>query len=739
MGEQIRVRGVVQGVGFRPTVARLARAQGLRGWVLNDGDGVLIGLDADAEAVTAFVDALIAGLPPLARVDAVERSPADVVAAAFRIVDSGDGAPTTGVAPDARLCPACDAEIRAPGRRHGYPFTTCTHCGPRLSIALAVPWDRANTTMAGFPMCPDCRREYEDEADRRYHAEPIACPACGPQVRVIGADDLDDVAARLRAGAIIALKGLGGYQLVCDATDEGAVAALRRRKHRPHKPLAVMARDLDVVRRYAHVDDAEAAALSGPAGPIVLLDARAALAPSVAPDQRTIGVMLPTTPLHALLLAGFDTPVVCTSGNLTEEPQATDDDDARARLGAIADVFVTHDRPVRNRVDDAVVRRMDGRIRVLRRARGYAPAPLALPPGLAGRPPVLALGPQLKATVCVTLPTTAVVSQHLGDLDDALTFAHWQRAIALLAELYRHEPAKIAVDRHEAYRATEVGRGMAEACGVPLVEVAHHHAHIAAVMGENGWGVDDGPVLGLAWDGLGAGEDGALWGGEALWCDYGACRRVATFRPTAMIGGDRAAIEPWRNLYAHLRADRALGDGPLGRRLRAKGEGLLEQILPMAPRASSIGRLFDAVAAAVDLCFDGTTWEGQAAVALEAQIDAMPDVGYPFDVGDGPVRVVSPRPLWDALLADLDAGATAATIAGKFHAGLADVAIRLVEDTPGVRAVALSGGVWQNRRMLERVAPALRARGYRVLLHEQLPPNDGCIAFGQALVAAAEG
>ena len=771
-GEQIRVRGLVQGVGFRPTVWRLARDLGLAGDVRNDGTGVLVRLWGDAVARDAFCERLVAECPPLARIRSLERTVLRVPAESeeFRILPSAAGTIQTGVVPDAATCAACRAEIDDPGnRRFRYPFTNCTHCGPRLSIVRGIPYDRSTTSMAAFPMCGDCAEEYADPGDRRFHAQPNACPVCGPQVWLedgqgnrldplaAGARDPVELASRLLGqGRILALKGIGGFHLACDAHDERAVAELRDRKRRYRKPFALMARDLDVIRRYCRVGAAEAALLQDTAAPIVLLETAGGgrVAREVAPGQRTLGFMLPYSPLHHLLLAGWDRPLVMTSGNLSEEPQCIANTDAEDRLRPLADVFLLHDRDIVNRVDDSVVRVMDGAPRLLRRARGYAPAPLAMPPGLEDGPPILALGGELKSTICLVKDGQAILSQHLGDLEDARTFAEYERTVELYSRLFDQEPECLVVDRHPEYRTTRFGRAWATRAGLSLEAVQHHHAHVAAVLADNGWPADAGPVLGIALDGLGYGDDGTLWGGELLVADYAGFERAAHLGLAAMPGGTRAILEPWRNTVAHLDAHLGLdvfarewADLELHRYLADKPTEIVANMIARginSPLSSSCGRLFDAVAAAIGLCRDRASYEGEAAIELEALVDERvasgpAGDGYPFAVRPGLPQVLDPGPLWRALLADLRAGVPPAVIAARFHWGLADAVAGLAGDLAiarGLRTVALSGGVAQNRILVERVADQLRRRRLDVLQHRQVPANDGGLSLGQAAVGA---
>jgi hydrogenase maturation protein HypF len=791
VGEEIRVRGLVQGVGFRPTVWRLAHDCGLRGDVRNDSDGVLIHACGDVWTVEQFLARLRAECPPLARIDAIERHEWVSVAEVddFRIVPSVGGPAQTGVVADAVTCAACLAEITDPAnRRYRYPFTNCTQCGPRLSIIDAIPYDRANTTMAAFAMCEACRSEYENPADRRFHAQPVACDVCGPRawletpdgsVLESSTDACAAASVALQHGSIVAIKGLGGFQLACDACDEDAVARLRRLKRRERKPFALLARDLDVIRRYSAVNDVERALLQSVAGPIVVLGvASAHIAPSVAPGVNTLGFMLPSTPLHHLLIASFDRPLVLTSGNTSDEPQCIDNADARARLGRIADVFLMHDRDVARRVDDSVTRVVLGAPRVLRRSRGYAPAPLVLPQGFEETPAILAMGGELKNTFCLSRNGQAIVSHHMGDLEDALTYADDRRSVAQYLTLFEHEPRALAIDLHPEYLSRKIGLDLAQARAWPLEEVQHHHAHIASCMAEYGIPLDAQPVLGVALDGLGYGADGTLWGGEFMLAGYRDFIRLGMFKPVAMPGGARAIYEPWRNTYAHLLA--AFGWDGFAKRyatlelqcfLAARPRDTLDTMIAQgvnSPLASSAGRLFDAVAAAAGLCRERVLYEGQAAVEFEAMVDerTLHDeddaLAYSFGLAHAGVvglRCVDPQPMWEALLEDLLRSTPVPVIAARFHKGMAIAIVQMVEVLAdelidhvsesdnasfphlSVRAaapaVALSGGVFQNRILLEQVATRLDAAGLRVLSHRQMPANDGGLSLGQAVVAAA--
>lgn len=769
VGEAIRVRGLVQGVGFRPTVWRLARDCGVSGDVRNDAEGVLIRAFGDESACASFRRRLSEEAPPLARIDALETAPlvADAMPAGFAIAESAGGDIRTGVVADAASCAACLDDIRDPAnRRYRYAFTNCTHCGPRLSIVNAIPYDRRNTSMHAFDLCSACRAEYENPADRRFHAQPNACPACGPRLWLESTDTtLFDAATDviettqhlLRAGYIVAIKGIGGVHLACDASNELAVARLRQRKHRYRKPFALMARDIAMVRRYCAVSADEAALLESVAAPIVLLEARGelSLAESVAPTQRTLGFMTPYSPLHHLLLEDLETPIVLTSGNRSDEPQCITNDEARTRLGHIADVLLLHDRDIVNRLDDSVVRVTTNRTALLRRARGYAPAPLSLPAGFDRAAPVLACGGELKNTFCLLRDGQAILSQHLGDLENAAAHAAYRETLALYLRLYEHVPACVAIDRHPEYLPGKLGREYAAQSDLPLVVTQHHHAHIAACLADNGVEIDAAPVLGVALDGLGYGDDDAVWGGEFLLADYRHAKRLARFAPLPMPGGVRAILEPWRMAYAHLkRADDWqelrdwAADLPFFRDLATRPLRTIDGMLGSgfnSPLTSSAGRLFDAVAAVIGVCLE-SSYEGQAAIELEAAVDdnALSAPGYPFGLEyEDELLQIEPLPMWRALLADLRDGVPRGVIAARFHTGLAAVIAAAVERLATVNGdawrdrVALSGGVFQNAILCDALLAALQKSGFTVLMHERVPANDGGLSLGQAVIAAA--
>ncbi len=765
----VRVRGLVQGVGFRPSVWRLARACALGGEVLNDGDGVLIRAWGPAESIQGFLDRLPREAPPLSRIDGIEVTALGEAGEGddFVIVESAGGAVRTGVVPDAATCPACLAEVMDPeDRRHGYPFANCTHCGPRLSIVRAIPYDRANTSMDVFPLCADCAAEYGDPADRRFHAQPNACAVCGPRLwleeangRVVdipqGRDAIAVAQDLIAAGKIVAVKGIGGFHLACDAASEPAVARLRQRKRRYHKPFALLARDLDMVRRYARVSETEATLLQSAAAPIVVLDRRddaAPLASELAPGQNGLGFMLPYTPLHHLLARSLAGPIVLTSGNRSDEPQTSDNADARKRLAGIADVWLLHDREIVNRLDDSVARVAGGAPRLLRRARGYAPAPMPLPPGFEAAPAVLAMGGELKNSFCLLKDGQAILSPHIGDLEDSLTHADYRRSLALFRALFEFQPDLVAIDGHPDYHATQWGRKLAEEEAVPVSVVQHHHAHLAACLAESGAPLDSPPVLGVILDGLGFGADGGLWGGEFLLGGYAGFERLAHFAPVALPGGAQAMREPWRNAYAHLHrflgweeVDGRWRDLPIVRYLAEKPRGTLDRMIERgvnAPPASSAGRLFDAAAAALGLCRETTSFEGQAAIELEALAETVADErgAYGHAVMEGEPLVLDWAPLWRALLDDLLEAVPTARIAARFHNGVVETIVATVTSLTaahGVENTVLSGGVFQNRILLEGVTGGLEAHGLRVLSPREVPANDGGLSLGQACVAAA--
>jgi hydrogenase maturation protein HypF len=767
----LSVRGAVQGVGFRPYVYRLANELGLGGWVANDTRGVEIEVEGSAQAVAAFRDRLPAEVPPLAAIHRLESARVEGDGApplhGFEIRASrADGARTAVVLPDAATCPECLAEVLDPAaRRRGYAFTNCTHCGPRFTIVRALPYDRPNTTMAGFALCPECRGEYEEPADRRFHAQPVACPACGPRLALWDAeglplpgDPLAGAAAALRRGEVVAVKGLGGFQLLADARSSAAVARLRRRKHREEKPFAVMVADLGEARALCEIPPAAESELASARAPIVLLErlperqALEPVAPEVAPGNPSLGLMLPTTPLHHLLLRELACPVVATSGNRSDEPIAIDEREAVERLRGVADRFLVHDRPIARHADDSVVRVLAGEVRVLRRARGYAPMPIHLPRPAA---PILALGAQLKNTVALAVGEQVYLSQHLGDMETPETLAAFERVVADFLRLYDASPVAIAHDLHPDYASTRyarvIARRLAEERGepIPTIAVQHHHAHLAACLLDADPESADRPALGVTWDGTGHGTDGTVWGGELLLGDAASYRRVGHLLPFRLPGGDAAVREPRRVALALLWE--LLGPGAFKRRDLVPVAGFAPAELRLlsgmleggvnSPVTTSAGRLFDGVAALLGLA-QRAAFEGQAAMALEhlaARESGRPAAwGYPVALDGSPAEglVLDWRPLLLELLRDLGRGTAAERVAGRFHRGLAAAVVAAAEAV-GEPRVALTGGCFQNRLLTEELARRLAAAGFQVLLHRRVPPNDGGVSLGQVAVAAA--
>ncbi len=762
---RFEVTGLVQGVGFRPWVYVTAAELSLTGWVGNDVGGVVVEVEGAPEDVAAFAVRLAADAPPLARVDAVRAVDQEPHGGTgFRIEGSTSSGPArTFVSPDVAVCDDCLRDLEDPAdRRYRYPFTTCTNCGPRFTIVAGLPYDRVRTTMAGFALCPPCQHEYDDPTDRRFHAQPLACPDCGPTVRledgrgVVASGDEAVTAARrmLADGAVLAVKGLGGYHLACDATSEKAVSALRRRKHRGDKPFAVMARDLGTLGAEVDLRPGAAALLTGVRRPIVLLPRRPGgrVAASVAPGNPDLGVMLPYTPLHVLLLGLEDDPpgpdlLVMTSGNLAGEVIVTDDAEARTRLAGLVDAWLTHDRPIEVPCDDSVVRLALGGEVPVRRSRGYAPMPVSLPFEVG---PTLAVGADLKNTCAVAQGRNAWLSQHVGDLDDLSTLAALEGAERHLEELTGVTPTLLVADAHPAYRSA--GWARRRAAGRPVTTVQHHHAHIASVMGEHG--VPAGTaVIGIAFDGTGYGTDGAVWGGEVLVADYAGFRRAAHLAYVPLAGGDLSVQRPYRMALAHLRAAGIpwSGDVPAvaacPERERSALAHQLDTGLGCVP-TSSMGRLFDAVASLAGVRHVAD-YEAEAAMALEglarAAGETTTDDRYRFVLRPGrhpdDPLVADPGEVLRGVIRDVLGGVPAPTVARRFHtavAGLvADLAVH-TRSTTALDTVVLGGGVFQNAVLLEEAVAALSGHGFAVLVPRLLPPNDGGLALGQVLVAAAQ-
>jgi hydrogenase maturation protein HypF len=824
-GLRVWVRGIVQGVGFRPFVYSLAIRYALTGWVRNTSGGVEIEVNGPASTLAEFVTAIQSERPPLARIDEIETQPSlpDHYSRFEILASQSEAGQFIPISPDVCTCPDCRRELFDPAnRRFRYPFINCTNCGPRFTIIQDIPYDRPQTTMAGFKLCPACQAEYDNPLDRRFHAQPTACPVCGPQLSFVvqgetiarskedlhredtkdakkkkssGEDALQMARRWLSEGKIVAIKGLGGYLLACDATNPSAVAELRRRKKRSDKAFALMAFDIETIERHCQVSQSERDLLLAHTSPIVLLEKRADsdIAPAVAPGQTSLGFMLPYTPLHWLLLEPEETlpgpplkgreqeplpqplpsreeesrispfppmtppsprfalpqgsegkgaggigssVLVMTSGNLSEEPIAYRDEDAFERLDEIADGFLLHDRPIHMRVDDTVLRVIRSRPYLLRRARGYAPDSIALPRAV---PPILATGAELKNTFCLTRDRYAFLSHHIGDLENYETLLSFEEGIAHYERLFRIQPERIACDLHPDYLASRYAHQRAAETSLPLIEVQHHHAHLAACLADNGWDTTE-PVIGLIYDGTGLGTDRAVWGGEVLLGGYLGYRRYFHLAYAPLPGGDAATHRPSRMALAHL-WQAGLDwepDLPPVIDLCADERTLLRTQMEHkinAPQTSSMGRLFDAASALIGVR-QLATYEGQAAIELEALCSPTEPASYAFNVQDG---IFDPAPLWQALLADWRAGVSIPVLAARFHNSVVELNLQLCEiirQSHGINTVALSGGVWQNRYLLERTLSRLEIAGFNVLWHRQVPTNDGGIALGQAMIAA---
>jgi len=757
---QITIRGAVQGVGFRPFVYRLAAEMGLPGWINNSSQGVFIEAEGSKPQLDSFLLRIEKEKPPRSFIQSLESSFRDPVGfSKFEIRHSdGAGVTTALVLPDIAACPDCLSDLFDPSnRRHLYPFTNCTNCGPRFTIIESLPYDRANTTMKTFGMCGACREEYENPLDRRFHAQPNACPVCGPHLELWDGTGhvqsrrhpaLLEAAAAIRAGRIVAVKGLGGFHLMVDAGNERAVVRLRGRKHREEKPFALMHPSLEAIRADGQVSDLEERLLLSPESPIVLLHRsvaphpsrltpNAGIAPSVAPGNPYLGIMLPYTPLHHLLMAELGSPVVATSGNNSDEPICTDEYEALDRLGGIADLFLVHNRPIVRHVDDSVVRIMMGRELVLRRARGYAPLPVRLKEPL---PSMLAVGGHLKNTVALTAGNNVFISQHIGDLETREAFEAFREVIASFRTLYNTQPEQIVCDLHPDYLSTRYAKDQ----GTPLTAVQHHFAHVASCMAENEL---EGPVLGVAWDGTGYGPDGTIWGGEFLLTDAASFRRVASLRTFPLPGGAAAVKEPRRTaagmlyeIIGDLLFDRA--DLPLLRSFAASERTVLRTMLGRgihSPRTSSAGRLFDAVASIVGLR-QRVSFEGQAAMELEFAIgDERTEEAYPFQISNLKTRmderlIIDWEPMVSGILDDVRRGVPVSRISAQFHNTLAEVIVEVAKRF-GEARVVLTGGCFQNQYLTERTVRRLETEGLHPYWHQRVPPNDGGIALGQVVAA----
>ena len=761
--KRIEIQGVVQGVGFRPFVYRIARRFDIHGWVLNSSDGVVIEAEGGESEVAHFLHALETELPPLARIDWLSVSNQAAHGDGEFVIEHS--VPALGrfalVPPDIATCADCATDFTTPGnRRFSYPFTNCTNCGPRYTIIRDVPYDRPLTTMAGFQMCVRCQAEYEDPLDRRFHAEPNACPDCGPSLALLSGEELSAY-SRVAGGAplfaparesaailfrtrqllgegnILAIKGLGGFHLACDAVNERAVSLLRERKRRNGKAFAVMVSSMAAAERLCVLGDAERALLAGDRRPIVLLPRRegSAIAASVAPGNARLGLILPYTPLHRLLFDESLDALVMTSGNMSEEPIVSRNEDAWPRLHKLADGFLLHNRDIRTRVDDSVFQIFDGREYPVRRSRGYAPDPIALAMPLAE---VLACGGELKNTLCLTKGKYAILSQHIGDLENLETMEFFRETLEHLRRFFRVTPVAVAHDLHPNYLGT---RFALEESGLPPIGVQHHHAHIASCMADNGI---DGAVIGVALDGTGFGTDGKIWGGEFLACDFLHFERRGHLRYIPLAGGDSAVRQPWRSALAYLRdafGDRALSlPLPMFRDVPAKHARAVDSMIAtkiQTIETSSCGRLFDAVSSLIGVRHE-TTYEGQAAIELEmAAIDASG--AYPFDIDAGEPFQIDMRRAIEAIVGDFIGGAAPGEISARFHFTMAKVIVECCERlraTDGLRRVCLSGGTFQNLRLLAHASALLRASDFDVFIHRRVPANDGGLALGQAVIAS---
>ena len=742
---EIEVRGVVQGVGFRPFVWRLASAAGLTGRVRNRSGIVEIVAEGAAPALDDFCSALEAQAPALARVDSV--SWRDAAPSGFESFEVDESVVEAGgerlISTDAATCANCLRELFDPkDRRFRYPFINCTDCGPRFTIIEALPYDRERTSMRAFPMCPDCAREYQDPFDRRFHAEPVACPACGPRLDLVDArgsalpgDPIARAAGLLADGGIVALKGLGGFHLACDATDQAAIATLRERKRRPDKPFAVMVADLEAARERFELNAHETAELSSSRAPIVLVEDRGTLAPSVAPGHRRHGAMLPSTPLHHLLLREVGRPLVMTSGNGSDEPICIGNAEARDRLAGVADAFLVHDREIVARYDDSVERVWRGHGLVLRRARSRAPIPMPLAAGVV---PTLGTGAELHGAFCLAAERKAYLSQHIGDLVTEEAMASYGAALERYERLFGLEPELVAHDLHPDLLTTRFAQGLS----LPAVAVQHHHAHVASVMAEHGL---EGRVIGVAFDGFGLGTDGTAWGGEFLVCDAAAAERAGHLRAVPLPGGDAAVRHPWRMALAHA-DDAGVADEALalleGRADEA--DVVLRQVRSSTAgtTTSSAGRLFDAISALAGLV-DASTYEGHPAMLLEQAAEGSATREYRFDVGveDGAV-VIDTRAIVRAVVRDLVRGRPAGEVAGRFHRTLTAATLevcRAIRGATGLGRVCLSGGVFNNDLLTSDLVARLETAGFETYLPWEAPVGDGGIALGQVLIANAQG
>jgi hydrogenase maturation protein HypF len=752
VAKKIFVRGIVQGVGFRPKVFTYAKESRVNGWVKNTSAGVEILVEGTPARVEKFISKLQVCPPPLAKVDSFIVSETTLTPYKdFSILESqSDPLEFIPISPDIAICPECNKEMfDSKDRRYRYPFINCTNCGPRFSIVRDIPYDRPFTSMAGFEMCSECKSEYTNPENRRFHAQPIACPTCGPQLwyesekKVLGRkeDALKLARKEIKEGRIVAVKGLGGYLLACDATNPSAVDELRKRKNRVQKPFALMAWEVETIKKYCLVSKDEGAWLSSPQSPIILLVKKPVekLPDAIAPGQTSLGFMLPYTPLHLLLMepeAGYPDVLIMTSGNQSEEPIAYKDEEARERLASLADGFLMHDRPIEMRTDDSVSRIVEGNPYMIRRARGFAPNPIQLPTQVL---PILAVGGEMKNTFCLSRDNYAFMSHHIGEMDSLETFQSFESGIQHFENIFRINPQLFACDMHPDYLSSNYARQRAAVEEKKLIQVQHHHAHLAACLADNGWKSNE-QVIGLCFDGTGYGTDGAIWGGEFLVGNYAGFNRVSHFGYLPLPGGDAAILHPWKIAASYLQASGLEWDKDLPpfKGISSQEVQLLEKQLQNkinSPLTSSLGRLFDAVSALAGVC-ENTSYEGQAAIELEASLDKDERGTYEFEISSS--REIEVKKLLAQVVKDIHENAPAGKISARFHRGLQNVISKIcdsIHTESSIKRVVLSGGVWQNQTLLAGTIKALSDKGIQVMWHHQVPTNDGGIALGQTMIA----
>lgn len=751
-GSRIHVTGIVQGVGFRPFVYNLATSLDLKGWVINTSSGVDIELAGSPSCINEFIEGLKKQPPPLARIDSI--NVLEIAPSAFSDFTIQESQPQPGefipISPDISICPDCRRELFDPqDRRYRYPFINCTNCGPRFTIIKDIPYDRPYTTMSAFKMCPECLSEYKNPSDRRFHAQPTACPVCGPSVRFemdgkhsFGEDAIQSARNALSSGKILAVKGLGGYHLACDASNAKAVETLRNRKKRSDKPFALMAFNIDQIKKFAFVSSSERELLESAQHPVVLLQKKVThtILDQTAPNQNHMGFMLPYTPLHLLLLepkVDFPEVLVMTSGNISEEPIAYTDEEALIRLSDIADGFLTHDRPIHMRVDDSVCRVFEEKVYPIRRSRGYTPEPLNYPESL---PQILACGAELKNTFAFSKDSYIFISHHIGDLENYETLKSFEEGIEHYKRLFRSSPSAIAVDLHPDYLSTKYGIAESSTLSLPLVSVQHHHAHLASCLADNNWTSNES-VIGLIFDGTGYGTDGNIWGGEVLVGNYSTYQRQYHLRETPLPGGDTAIRNPSKIALAHLLAAGIEWDSDLPpfRSLCTEERTILRSQITHrinTPQTTSMGRLFDAISALIGIR-QKSTYEGQAAIELENLCNPDETMVYELSFGNGVIEILD---LYPQIIRDYRMRVTSGTISARFHNTIAQTCLSIcqrIRSNTSLNTVALSGGVWQNMTLLSKSLALLRSHGFQTLIHQRVPTNDGGISTGQLMVAAS--